>query len=49
MGISCHRVEIVMQSYISPSQYLKFSYKSEVRVPSMPCYNKSPVEAKAVA
>jgi hypothetical protein len=38
-----------MQSYISPSQYFKISYKSEVRVPSVPCYNKSPVEAKAVA
>ncbi len=48
-AISCHRVEIVMQSYISPSQYFKISYKSEVRVPSVPCYNKFPVEAKAVA
>jgi len=38
-----------MQSYISLSQYFKISYKSEVRVPSVPCYKKSPVEAKAVA
>jgi len=38
-----------MQSYISPSQYFKISYKPEVRVPSVPCYNQSPVKAKAVA
>jgi len=41
-------VGIEMQSYISPSQYFRNSYKSEVRVPSVPCYNQSPVEAKAV-